>query len=312
MTKKNNSKVQTIYVLLPAGDPSTTYWLFQPFIAGIHTEIPDVDVHFTFIPENEAVTYVQELIDGPRASGQLAGVVAVSCPSAVYRYLAELRVPAMVYGSMYSSELPISSMDIDCFQGGQLLTQYLIATRTPAHCLSDDGRRPAGQSLVPRRDHRRTGHGGTVSVRVDPAPDPQRHRDIAHIAKELLEKPDRPTAIITRGSAQVEAVASVVAEAGLDVPNDLEIVFDYDQTTLRPHTPPYPWVQATVPLTEIAAMMGKMLKEMAGGVPAHPKRVVIPMELHEPPRKRARRMIDDAKRYFPSKKQSTSTSESGP
>ena len=118
--------MQTIFVLLTAGDPSTCYWQFQPFIAGIHSEIPNVNVQFGFVPEKDSVTYVQELIDGPRASGQLAGTVRASCPPAVYRDAIELRVPAVVYGSVYSSELPINSVDSDNFQAGQLLTQYLV------------------------------------------------------------------------------------------------------------------------------------------------------------------------------------------
>jgi DNA-binding LacI/PurR family transcriptional regulator len=282
--KDKNSKVQTIYVLLPAGDPSTSHWLFQPFIAGIHTEIPDVDVHFTFIPEKEPVAYVRELIDGPRASGQLTGIVAVSCPSVVYRYLIEQRVPAVIYGSVYSSELPITSVDSDSFQSGQLLARHLIdrGHRRIAFLMTGAGR-PGNYLFQDGIIDALAAAGLSPSVLIPRLI----HNDIEAlraIAKELLDGPERPTAIITRGSAQVEAMATVVAEAGLIVPDDVEIVFDYDQTTLRPHTPSYPWVQPTLSFTEITAMIGKILKEMSEGMPSSPKRVVIPVELHEPVR----------------------------
>ena len=134
--------------MLPAGDPTATHWSYQPFIAGIRSAIPEINVQFTFVPENDPVAYVRELIDGSRASGQFAGVVAVSCPPEVYRFLAELRVPAVVYGSLYSSELPIASVDIDNCQCGRLLTQYLVDRGHRRMALLMTGGRPPGRQHV--------------------------------------------------------------------------------------------------------------------------------------------------------------------
>jgi DNA-binding LacI/PurR family transcriptional regulator len=279
-----DSKVQTVFVLLPAGDPSTSHWLFQPFIAGIHTEIPDVNVQFTFVPEREPVSYVRELIDIARASGQFAGVVAVSGSAAVYRYLVELRVPAVVYGSVYSSELPIAAVDSDNYQGGQLLTQYLIDRGHRRIAFLMTGAGLPGNNLFLDGINGALAAAGLLPTVLIPRLIQNDIEALRAIARELVEGANRPTAIITRGSAQVEALASVAEDAGLAVPNDLEIVFDYDQTTPHPHTPPYPRIQPKLPFAEIAAMIGRMLKEMAVGATAHPKRVMIPMELCEPER----------------------------
>ncbi len=282
VAEHKNSKVQTIFVLLPAGDPSTDHWLFQPFIAGIHTEIPDVNVQFTFVPEKNQDSYIRELIEGPRLAGQLAGVVAVSCPSVVYRYLIELRVPAVVYGSVYSSEMPITSVDADNFESGQLLTQYLIdrGHRRIAFLMTGAGLPGNNQFLDGINDA--LASAGLLPTVLIPRLIQNDMEALCAITRELLTSPNRPTALITRGSTQVEAVASVAKDAGYEVPSDLEIVFDHDQTTLRPHTPTFPWVQPKLPLTEITAMLGKILKEMKGVVPTHPNRVVIPMAFHEP------------------------------
>lgn len=280
--KKRTSKVQTIFVLLPAGNPSTSHWLFQPFISGIHTEIPDVNVQFTFVPEKNPVTYVRELIDGPRALGQFAGIVSVSCPSSVYRYLIELRVPAVIYGTTYSAKLPIASVDSDNYQGGQLLTEYLIERGHRRIAFLMTGTGLPGNNLFLEGINGALAAEGLLPTVLIPRMIQNDIEVLRAIAKELLEAPNRPTAIITRGSAQVEAVASVVSNIGLVVPDDVEIVFDHDQTTPRPDALPYPWVQPELPFTEITAMIGKILKELSGGIPSHPQRVVIPMKLHLP------------------------------
>jgi DNA-binding FadR family transcriptional regulator len=57
---QKHSKVRTIHVLLPAGDATAMHWSFQPFIMGIRKAIPDVNVQFTFVPDVDAVPYVQE------------------------------------------------------------------------------------------------------------------------------------------------------------------------------------------------------------------------------------------------------------
>ena len=281
VTKNKNSKVQSIFVLLPAGDPSTSNWLYQPFIAGIHTEIPDVNVQFTFVPEKNQVSYVQELIEGPRLAGQLAGIVAVSCPLAVYRYLIEQHIPAVVYGSVYSSEMPIATVDADHFGGGQLLTQYLIdrGHRRIAFLMTGAGR--PGNNLFLDGINDALASAGLLPTVLIPRLIDNDIETLRVITRELLTSPNRPTALITKGSTQVEAVASVAEDAGFEVPSDLEIVFDHDRTTLWPHTPSFPWVQPKLPLIEITAMVGKMIKEMGGSIPARPNRVVIPMEFHE-------------------------------
>ena len=282
VVRKRSSKVQTIFVLLPAGDPSTSHWLFQPFIAGIHTEIPDVNVQFTFVPQKDPITYLQELIDGSRTAGQFAGIVAVSCPSAVYRYLIELRVPAVVYGSVYSSKLALSSVDADNCEGGRLLTQYLIDRGHRRIAFLMTGAGLPGNNCFLDGINEALAAAGLLPTVLIPRLIQNDIEAFQAVAKELLEGPNRPTAIITRGSAQVEVVASVASDVGLVVPEELEIVFDHDQTTPRPTTVSYPWVQPALSLTEITAMIGKTLKETSGTAPPHPRRVVIPMEFHEP------------------------------
>jgi DNA-binding LacI/PurR family transcriptional regulator len=283
LKRHKRSQVRTIYVLLPAGDLSATHWAFQPFIAGIRSAIPEANVQFTFVPENDPLGYNEELIAGQRALGQFAGVVAVSCSPEVYRYLAELREPAVVYGSLYSSELPIASVDIDNRQAGRLLTQYLV-NRGHRHIavLMTGAGLPGHNTFI-------DGIGDVLTTAGLPA-NALIHRLIRNdlqalqsTAKDLLAVSDHPTAIVTRGSIQAQSVAAVASGLGLAVPDDLEIVFDYeDQTTPHLNMASYPRVAPKSSFVDIAALIGEVLKEVSEGVSSPPKRVLIPVELYVP------------------------------
>jgi DNA-binding LacI/PurR family transcriptional regulator len=281
LTKRSRSKVQTVIVLLPTGDPVNSHWSSQPFITGIRNELPGANVQFTFIPDNDPVSYVRELIDDLRTLGHFAGVVSVSCPPEVYRFLAELHVPAVVYGTLYSSDLPIASVDLDNFQCGRLLAQYLVSRghRRMALVMTGAGR-PGNNRFL-------DGIGDALAM-AGLGPSPLIHRLVSNdiealraIAKELLESADRPTAIITRGCVQGSEVASVASSLGLAVPDDLEIVFDHvDETTPHIDVSRYPRVESKSSFAQIAAIIGGMLKEMSGNIPSSRKCVVLPVEFH--------------------------------
>jgi LacI family transcriptional regulator len=279
LSQSCRSKVRTVHVLLPSGDPSGTHWAYQPFIAGMRKSLPDANVQFAFIPEGDPLPYVQELIEQQRASGQFLGVVAVSCPPEVYRYLSMLRIPAVVSGSLYSSALQLSSVDLDNRSSGRLIMRYLIERgHRRIAMLNTSAGRPGDNNFV-------DGIADALSdANLPPNALVQRlvRNDIEAlraIAHDLFCEPNRPTAALTRGTFQAAALTSAATAAGLAVPKDLEIVFDYmDETTPVLDPTKYPRVLAAVPFIEHAAMIGKLLHDIVEGVQVEPRHLVVPVE----------------------------------
>jgi DNA-binding LacI/PurR family transcriptional regulator len=285
LKRQNRSKVRTVFVLLPAGDPSASHWSYKPFVTGIRGEISEANVQFTFVPETDPVEYVRELIDGARTLGQFVGVIAVSCPGEVYSFLADQRVPAVAFGSLCSPDMPLTSVDADNALCGRLLIEYLVGAghRRMALMMSSAGR-PGDNDFL-------DGICDALAVAGLPANAlihrlSRSHLDgVRAMSKEMLERPDRPTAIITRGVYPAEAVASTARGLGLRVPEDLEIVFTHaDETAPRLNAESYPRVEPTMSFTEIARMIGKILRDMTDGASPQPQRVLIPVELHVPER----------------------------
>ena len=284
LEKSKGAKVRTIYVLLSAGEPTSTHWPFQPFIAGIRNSTPEVNVQFTFIPETDPIPYIQELIEEPLASGQLSGVVPVSCPPEVYRFLAEMHVPTAVYGTLYAPELAIASIDVDSFQCGLLLTEYLIS-RGHHHLglIMTGGGRPGDHLFIDGVSEALSTvalpHNALI-LRANHSYD----MDAFHATtKELLTRVDRPTAIITRGGIQAGEVASVAAELELSMPDDLEIALDNEVQTM-PHIDltSFPRVVPKWSFVDIAAAIGKVLRKIAEDASSRPQRIVVPVEFHKP------------------------------
>ena len=44
LEKQTRSRVRAIYVLLAAGHPTSTHWHYQPFVEGIRSTIPEINV----------------------------------------------------------------------------------------------------------------------------------------------------------------------------------------------------------------------------------------------------------------------------
>ena len=281
------SKVRTVFILLPAGDPGGTHWACQPFVAGIRRAISDVNVQFTFVPEHDPLPYLRDLVDGARAAGQLAGIVAVSCSPEVYRYLVEQRLPAVVHGTLYSSDLLIASVDIDGRQSGRLLTEYLVSRGHRRMAVLTTSAGWAGDNyFLDGIGEAFDAAGLPFSALIQRAVRSDL-KAFRAIAKELLQRTDRPTAIMTRGGmVQVAALASVASNLGLVVPDDVEIVFDHEnQISERaedafPAIASYSRAQPSMSFEEIAMMIGNMLTEIGHQLPLSPKHVVIPVELY--------------------------------
>ena len=278
------STVRTVYVLLPGGDPVAANWSMDPFVEGLHREMGDVNVQFSFVPRRHGVAYVRELIHGSLDSGQLAGVVPVSCPPEVYRELADLGVPAVAYGTLYSDQEGMPSVDIDNRQCGRLLTQYLIdrGHRRIAFFMTGEGR-PGDNDFYDGISEVLAAAGLAHNALVQRLV-PGDLEALEAMARQLLDDmADRPTAVIARSGVYADAVRSAASGLGLAVPDDVEIVFDSeDQTTLRVDQSLYPHVRSQLPFVQIAALIGGLLKRLAGGELVQRRRLVVPVDFREP------------------------------
>ena len=93
-------------------------------VQAIRAQLGGGHIQFTFVPEHNAATRLAEAFG--MSANPPDGVIAVSCPPDVYRYLAESRIPTVVVGATYAGQAPLPSIDIDQAASARLLLKYLL------------------------------------------------------------------------------------------------------------------------------------------------------------------------------------------
>ncbi|MBN2293375.1 MAG: substrate-binding domain-containing protein [Pirellulales bacterium] len=270
-------RIRTIQVLTTPEKRAYASAYASHLLRGLGRAIPDVNVQFTFIPSHDPAGFVKDLLDSANATGEIVGFVAASCPCEVYRVLSESGVPTVVTGTLPLDGPDLPSVTLDDFEGGRLLTEYLLkrghrriallATTLdrPGDKLLFDGiGNPLTRAGLP--------HNSLVfQVVMETA------SSVEAAVRHFLEMPDRPTAFIARSERLADMVNTSLSEIGPDAVGDIEIVFlDYKTETVEQS--PLPHVQSKRSHEEGARLIGEMLQKLHEGQTIDQRRIVAPVE----------------------------------
>ncbi|MBN2290852.1 MAG: substrate-binding domain-containing protein [Pirellulales bacterium] len=274
---ESNEDVQTstIYHLSSVINYENSASKLGLLIKALRKEFGLVNLQLCWIPEHGSVDFVRKLLAD--AGGQLAGVIADSCPQGVYRYLDEVKLPTVVSGTLYLGDPQLPSVDHDNREAGRLVVRYLL----------ERGHRRI--AVLGRTDHRPgdndfleginaamdTGHGGGDSVLMRMVPDDP--VAVEATSQYLLELADRPTGFITWDENHADILARVAAEHELRIPDDIEIV----SISIRGERSPYPHVFPLHSHEEVAVLVGRMMRQLVDDKPLEEIKAVIPVKLLE-------------------------------
>lgn len=274
-------RVRTLYVLIPEARLGASLVSTGIMVDVLYRTLPAVNVQFSFVPAQQDMAFIQELISPAQQSGQLLGVIAISCSREVYRYLSDMSVPLVVFGSPDPDQQHIPSVDEDNFEAGRLLAEYLIARGHRRLALLGGGvGRPGDHHFLDGIAEAMT-HAGlppnALAVRLCP-----HNLELFGVqAQAILNNPDRPTGIICRGERVFDIILAAAAELHLAVPDDVEVVFQAYATS-QVRSSPYPHVETTLAYEEIIERLGRMIDAVRQGAPLERHRLVIPVALREP------------------------------
>ncbi|HWB54275.1 MAG TPA: hypothetical protein VG722_08780 [Tepidisphaeraceae bacterium] len=272
IVNRNVPTVRTVYVLSHIEDTTSSPQLFNTIIQAIRDEMGDVNVQFGLVPSEEGFAYLQELIEPMDKAGQVAGIIAISCPRQAYGYLATLGIPVVIYGSLYSNKDTIPSVDADNRSAGRLLAQYLVERdhgRMALFCNNAGfpGEHDFQQGICDVLAEKQL-PATTLLIRSYPPSTSLLRSMVRHILR--LDVP--PTAFIIRGTEHVSDLRAILDE--FCVGRIPEIVCDG-------YGPPIQNVRVMPQLTQLQTVrvICKMLGRMAEGSTLEQKRLVIPVEL---------------------------------
>ncbi len=225
-------KVKVVYVLMPEERANYSAVPLDLLIDSLsHPQLAEetareqYSVQFSFLPKENEVRYVKNLLEPTKANWDLGGVVAISCSRDIYRYLHQQGVPLVVLGSLDHDLQDLPSIDTDHFECGRLLAKYLFDKgHERVAMLGISSGRPGDHDFLDGIVEAMTAAGkppNSLIARLCP-------NDLDRLriqAEAILSRPDRPTAVICRGERMLNMVRPIAEQLGLKVPGDQELEY---------------------------------------------------------------------------------------
>ena len=279
------SKIKVVYVLMPEERANYSAVPLDVLIDSLSHPVHDagspveqLSVQFSFLPKDDGVRYVKQLLAPTKSNWELCGVVAISCPRDIYRYLQEEGVPLVVLGSLDHDFQELPSIDADHFECGRLLAQYLFERgHERIAMLGISSGRPGDHDFLDGIVEAMTAAGkppNSLIARLCP-----NDLDTLRVqAEATLSLRDRPTAVICRGERMLNLILPIAAQLGLRIPDDLELVYETFSTAHVGHVP-FPCAQTSEPFEGIARRIGQMLRQLHSGTQLEERHIRIPVEL---------------------------------
>ena len=273
-------RIRTLYVILQGATRPRLEYPIDLFVQGIRARLPDVNIQICFLPSNDCLGYLRDLIESARAAGEAVGFVAVSCPREVYRLQADTHLPMVIHGSAYCDQQDIPSLDVDNREAGRLLAEHLIRRghrRMALLCVTDhlpgdnlffDG---TSEALTAAR----LPHNALIVRSLPSAPE-----TFAPEIRRLFAGDNAPTAMIARTPALVLAAGTVVEELS-GARGTIDMVC-YTHLPMPNSAFPYAYVAPRVPFVEMVDRIAQMLDRQKQGLALESKCVVIPVDLQIP------------------------------
>ena len=237
-------------------------------------------IHTVYLPQENTVDYVKQLISRGQSARGVVGVIAKSCTRPVYDYLAECHVPTVVLGTLYADQREaLPSIDFDYYEAGRLQAQGLAGSghQRIGVLLGSAGRAGTENFLngVLAGSHAAGISPAGLVAKFYPGND----EAFAAMVKELLTSPNRPTALIGGGGAIAELASTIASDLGILVPEQLEIsrlIFE-DKPKLS-----CPCVKPMRSRDEIITQVLDMLSRRLQGKPLEEHTVMVPIANYDP------------------------------
>ena len=271
---KISSKLRCIHFLMPSrmkGD-----YPIMRVIEGLNSELPSTQVQLNFMPAVEPLSFLRELVDQATNSGVMTGMVLASTTREIRQFFNGLKLPIVITGHV-ESDIDLPWIDRDQRQIGQLLADFLLKRGHRAVTLVMRDLWAPGDNLMADGVSKSLGTAG-VTLMVRSAP---REGDlIESVIREMLDCPDRPTAIICRSEVQALCAAGIADKLGLSVPGDLEIVAANIPSDANESKDRFP--NASFDPEEFGAATGRMIAQWSNGQKPEPCHYEIPVSLEIP------------------------------
>jgi GntR family transcriptional regulator, arabinose operon transcriptional repressor len=257
MGRRRTERIRLVKVVMPVERIEISGPL-DDWVHGVHRSMPGTDVQFCFIPADDAVSYIQAVVMNAERTRATVGFILASCPRDIHRVVKEGGFPAVVAGSVYSDVGDLPSVDLDNFQLGRVVAEYVVGRgHRRIGYLAFEHWRPGDNSLLEGLNAR-LGEAelGSDALRVRCLPSDA--EIIEAEAKRVLLHANPPTALICRTCIYAAAAWEAAQQLELRVPDDL-LILSCDGDPTKRTKARLPFIQSAVGHRRVVELAGELL-----------------------------------------------------
>jgi len=277
--KGQSPSAGTIYVLISTGRLLTGLPIDQ-VIVELSQRIRDCQVRVAVLPTADERDFVKRLLAAGADGEPIVGLVLIGCPSVVHEAVSASGVAAVVFGSSHANGRRLPSADADHRTLGELATQYLIERGCGRVAVILRDRWLPGDNLfldgVNAALAEASAKHGSPIVRSLPA---EADAIAAEVAR-LLDDDDHPNGLICRGRLFAESALRSIADSGLEVGADIEVIANLDAAD-QIGSLPIAVVTAEADYREQIRIIAMLLRDQMEGVNHDNEHQVLPVRLVE-------------------------------
>lgn len=249
-----------------------------PAIQAAAAEVfPDEVFQIVTLPASRDQTYLETILSDEQRSAYTA-VVLISGTADHYRFLQERAIPTLAFGSPPPGIDALISCDKDASAGGRQLGQYVTQRghKRIMVMLGSSGRQGTHE-LYEGVTHALTEAGLPPSA-LSVVLAPPTYAETREALREAIARQRPPVAVLVNGLAMARLAAEVVADLGLSMPDDVEIVYEQGGLSAD-HDGRFTHVRPRLDARDIAHAGFHLLSQRCAGEPVERPRVRLDVEL---------------------------------
>lgn len=280
------SAIKFVGILLPESRAESVNVSLDALIHALRHRDKSLSVHISFLPTNHSLAFLRDLLDAPHLSAQkMVGMIPISCTRDVCQHIHQIGIPMVVLGTPDPDQQHLPHVDSDHFESGRLMAKHLIdAGHRQLALLTPSGGRSGDHAF----------HEGVLEAMAgaEVPPNALVARITSHDfslfkaqVEAVLQRDPMPTGIICRPERMLDPLFEVIADAGLNPADDVDVV--YEQSALAAvsrRRPGLSYVSASMDYDIIADRIAETLLAQLGNDAPTQDSLVIPVQLETEPK----------------------------
>lgn len=272
--------LRVVHILMPISYCDLLDVKDRLFVEAIQSEIAGAAVQIHYVPELDPFGYTKRVVEQVKPNADTEGLVLIRSTEQMQRYVAEQKLNAVVFGSVYSQVHDLACVDVDQAQTGRLMAEYALSTGFKDFALLMFNGWRHGDNLLFDSVTDTLGKAGIGLGSFQQRSLPTEKHLIDYEIRQIIADANSPLMFLCRSDYFADAVVDVANSMGLFYGQDITVISGGHFRTSPQRK--YPCVVPVMNLKEqILKLVEILVRNVSGkNIDAEQNRYIIPVELN--------------------------------